>query len=86
MTPRNGNDLLWTLYRLNNIEKHRLLLAVGAQAAGVHLGQMLAAELRRGSGFPAEAREPIEQMTAFLNPADKGSPLEDGFELLIPNP
>lgn len=34
---KGGNDLLWILYRLNNIEKHRLLLTVGSQAAGAHL-------------------------------------------------
>jgi len=27
---KGGNDSLWTLYRLNNIEKHRLLLTVGS--------------------------------------------------------
>lgn len=32
MPYHGGDDLLWQLYRLNNIEKHRLLLTVGSQA------------------------------------------------------
>jgi len=31
---KGGNELLWILSRLNNIEKHRLLLTVGSHAAG----------------------------------------------------
>ena len=87
---KGGNDLLWKLYRLNNIEKHRLLLTVGSQAAGINLGQIMASHL--DGAFPAEAVEQIESMNVFLNPADKGFPLKPGFELYIgavdekPNP
>jgi hypothetical protein len=70
------------LYRLNNIEKHRLLLTVGSQAAGIHLGQMMAPHLA-SSGFPAEAIAMIEKMDTYLMPADKGFPLKEGFELYI---
>jgi hypothetical protein len=38
---RGGNDLLWTLYRLNNVEKHRLLLTVGSRAGAVNIGQIM---------------------------------------------
>ena len=87
---RGGNDLLWMLYRLNNIEKHRLLLTVGAQAGGIHLGQLMANHLK--GTFPPEAIAQFESMDVFLNPADKGFPLTAGFELYIgavdeePNP
>ena len=87
---RGGNDLLWALYRLNNIEKHRLLLTVGSQAAGINLGQLMASHL--GGAFPAQAVAAFESMSVFLNPADKGFPLKAGFELYIgavdekPNP
>ncbi len=76
---KGGNDLLWILYKLNNIEKHRLLLTVGSQAAGVHLGQMMSGLL--GSTFPADAVAALESMNVFINPADKGFPLKAGFEL-----
>jgi hypothetical protein len=47
---KGGNDLLWSLHKLNNIEKHRLLLTVGSQAAGVNIGQLMAGHL--GVTFP----------------------------------
>jgi len=87
---KGGDDRLWTLQRLNNIEKHRLLLTVGSQAGGIHLGQLMAGHL--GGNFPPEAIAAIESMNVFLNPADKGFPLAAGFELYIggvdevPNP
>ena len=87
---KGGNDLLWVLHRLNNIEKHRLLLTVGSQAAGINLGQLMAGHL--AETFPPEAIEAFESMDVFLNPADKGFPLKAGFELYIgaidekPNP
>ncbi len=87
---KGGDDLLWALYRLNNIEKHRLLLTVGSQAAGINLGQLMAGHL--GGTFPAAAVAAFESMNIFLNPADKGFPLRAGFELYIgavdekPNP
>jgi hypothetical protein len=76
---KGGNDLLWVLYHLNNIEKHRLLLTVGSQAAGINLGQLIAGHLP--ITFPAEAVDVLEVMNIFINPADKGFPLQPGFEL-----
>lgn len=81
---RGGDDVLWSLYRLNNIEKHRLLLTVGSQAGGIHLGQLLAAHLP--PEFPSEASKMLQGMTHFLMPADKGFPLTPGFELYIGGP
>lgn len=78
---KGGNDLLWILYRLNNIEKHRLLLTVGAQAAGINLSQLMAGHLI--ATFPPEAVAAFESMNVFLNPADKGFPLKPGFELYV---
>lgn len=81
---KGGNDALWRLYRLNNIEKHRLLLTVGSQAAGIHLGQMVAPHLRQT--FPPEAVAQIEAMNVFIHDADSGFPLRPGFELYITAP
>jgi hypothetical protein len=81
---KGGNDSLWSLYRINNIEKHRLLLTVGSQAAGVHLGHLMAGHLR--NTFSAWAVESLEAMSIYLNPADKGFPLQPGFELYIGAP
>lgn len=76
---KGGNDLLWTLYKLNNIDKHRLLFTVGAQAAGINVGQLLANDIR--ASFPAVAVAAFESMNAFLMPADPGFPLTAGFVL-----
>jgi hypothetical protein len=81
---RGGDDLLWSLYRLNNIEKHRLLLTVGSQAAGIHLGQLLSMHL--SPEFAPEATAMLQSMTQFLMPADRGFPLTAGFELYIGGP
>jgi hypothetical protein len=79
---KGGNDPLWMLFRLNNIEKHRLLLTVGSQAAGVNIAQDAARHLV-GSSFPPEAIAAIGSMSVFIRPADSGFPLKEGFELLI---
>lgn len=87
---REGNENLWRLNRLNNIEKHRLLLTVGSQAAGIHLGQLMSS-LLSGAALGNMATT-MEGMNLYLNPADKGFPLQQGFELYIgqvdeqPNP
>ncbi len=87
---KGGNDALWRLGRLNNIEKHRLLFTVGSQAAGIHLGQLMAATLAQV--MPMDAVAAFEGMDLYLNPAEKGFPLQPGFELYIgqvdeaPNP
>jgi hypothetical protein len=86
---KGGNDPLWSLYALNVVEKHRLLLTVGSQAAGVHLGELCA---MHSDGFPPEAIAAFRSMDLYLMPADKGFPLKEGFELYIggvdeePNP
>jgi len=85
LRPYNGgNDLLWVLHELNNIEKHRLLLTVGSCAAGMHLGQLMAR--LSASSFPRAAVVAMKEMSGFLMPADKGFPLRPGFELYVGAP
>jgi hypothetical protein len=76
---KGGDDLIWSLHALNNIEKHRLLLTVGSHAAGIHLGQLMSQHL--GDHFPDGAKAALESMNHFLMPADKGFPLTADFEL-----
>ena len=78
---KGGNDSLWKLRRLNNLEKHRLLLTVGSCAAGVHLGQLIARAANEH--FPPEAIEQFKAMPPYLVSADRGFPLTPGFELYI---
>lgn len=67
---KGGNDLLWVLHQLNNIEKHRLLLTVGSQAGGMNLGQWIAGHL--AGTFPADAVAAFESMNVFIIPQTKG--------------
>jgi hypothetical protein len=69
---------------LNNIEKHRVLLTVGSQAGGIHLGHLLATHLP--PEFSPETSTMLRGMNHFLMPADKGFPLTPGFELFIGGP
>jgi hypothetical protein len=88
---KGGNDLFWQLSRLNNVDKHRLLLAVGSQAAGVNLIQHMANFLP-GDIFSPEDKASLSMTGLFFTPSDTGFPLKEGFELLIggvdekPNP
>ena len=47
---KGGNDALWMLYRLNNVEKHRLLMTVGSIFQSVDLGAHVTAHMRKS--FP----------------------------------
>ena len=79
---KGGNDLLWALYRLNNIEKHRLLITVGSMFQSVDLGAHMTAMMRKS--FPHLADIPL--MSAFFKPADVLFPLKAGDKLLIDGP
>jgi hypothetical protein len=77
-----GEDL-WVLHRLNNIDKHRLIVTVGSSFQsvdiGAHMGQLMAKafpEKLKGFSFPG----------LFIRPADNLFPLKAGDELFIDGP
>jgi hypothetical protein len=69
---RRGNDDLWRLHRLDIIDKHRLLLPVGAAVRSIHL--------RVKMGVPWRD-EPVVSPSFAIKPADRQFPLEDGEEV-----
>ena len=86
---KGGNDSLWMLYRLNNIEKHRLLITVGSMFQSVNLGAHVARSMQRL--FSADPDSPFHGKTipvvdAFFKPADVLFPLKAGDELFIDGP
>jgi hypothetical protein len=93
---KGGNDLLWVLYRLNSIEKHRLLITVGSVLHSINLGAYMHPEIermvqdmmRRVKIDHPEAEIPatIPVMDFFVRPADSLFPLEVGDELFIGAP
>jgi hypothetical protein len=82
---KGGNDSLWVLYRLNNVEKHRLLLTVGSKATSFNVLRDAARNVPPGEVWK-RARPLLEQLAdqgLFLQLKDTGFPLKAGFELYI---
>jgi hypothetical protein len=82
---KGGNDQLWVLFSLNNVEKHRLLLTVGSAFQSFNLGAYMGSEIQTwvdrvkpGSVAPV--------IDFYLRPADKLFPLKVGDELFIAGP
>lgn len=71
-----GDDL-WTLHRLNNIDKHRLIIAVGSTYRSLDLGAIGLQKMRRA--FP---HLELPDISAFFEVADNRFPLKTGDELL----
>jgi len=78
----NGEDL-WTFHRLNNIDKHRMIVTVGASFRSLNLGPMMMKMVR--DGLPADwpGKHDIPDLDLFLRPADTMFPLKQGDELFI---
>jgi len=76
---------LWELNRLNNIDKHRLLVTVGGAFAGVSVGPIAARfmELLTEKVWPVPT---VPQFGFFLKPADRHCPLKAGDELFVDSP
>lgn len=87
---KGGNDQLWALHRLNNIDKHRIILTAGSAFRsvdlGAHMSRMLrdsvraAEKTRKAAGEPSwpYAAADIPIMSAFFRPSDNKCPLKVG--------
>ena len=78
---KGGNDILWEIHELNNIDKHRLLVTVGSSFGSVDIGAHMQ-ELMKTS-FP---NFDMPEMPVFIKPADILFPLKYGDELFIDAP
>ncbi|MEO6924137.1 MAG: hypothetical protein ABI142_09955 [Bryocella sp.] len=90
VTPyRGGNDLLWQLHKLNNVDKHRVLLTSGSAYQSVNIGPRMTRQMQElmatmpGEGSNAE----FPAMDLFLRPANQLFPLKAGDALFtdLPN-
>lgn len=70
---RGGDNDLWRLHRLDIVDKHRLLVPVGAAQRGIVLGGTFA-------GFD-ERLQPVRLPPIELRAADNQYPLQDGAEV-----
>jgi hypothetical protein len=48
---KGGNDILWRIHELNNIDKHRLLVTVGSSFHGVDIGSHMVHMMRKNPQF-----------------------------------
>jgi hypothetical protein len=79
---KSGNDQLWRLHRLNNIDKHRLLITVSSYFQSIGIGTILNREMKEA--FPDIGEIPIPSVS--INPADKKCPLKADDELFTDLP
>jgi hypothetical protein len=74
---KGGNDLLWALHELNNIDKHRLLITAG----GAWHRMNIAATLERM--LPAEFLGKVSVPAVIVRPKSIKFPMEEGDVLFI---
>ena len=88
---KSGNELLWMLHKLNNIDKHRTLITAGSAYRSLNLGatfynkarlEHLKKALPHGTNL---SELPVEG--PFIRPADRQFPLKQGDQLFtdLPN-
>jgi hypothetical protein len=78
---KGGNEDLYTLHALNNIDKHRMILTVGAFFENVDIGSLMSNHMRES--FPDSS---FPDMSLFVKPADILFPLKVGDVLLSDAP
>ncbi|HTA04418.1 MAG TPA: hypothetical protein VK802_28855 [Streptosporangiaceae bacterium] len=78
-----GNNTLWRIHALNNLDKHRLLVTVGSSFQSMDLGAYMLANMRTMPGLPEGMRANLPDLPLFLKPADNLFPLAAGAELFI---
>lgn len=70
-----GNDVLWHLHALNNIDKHRLILTVGSAVRSVDVGSMFQQKSPELAVFG-------DKLSLFFGVKDNCYPLAVGTEVL----
>jgi hypothetical protein len=85
---KDGNDTLWRLHKLNNVDKHRLLITVGSAFRSVDLGGYIFRQhkkvLESNPNFHRFASQVAPK--AFFRDGDRMFPLKAGDVLFIDAP
>ena len=79
----SGNDVLWRIHKLNNNDKHRLLVTVGSAFQSLDFGAYMMANMKNNPNFPERLRNNLPDLPLFLPPANNLFPLTVGRELFI---
>lgn len=72
---KGGDDLLWSLHKLNNRDKHRLLFTVGTALRSLDLGSYMIGKVRKRWG-PS-----VPDLSLWVTPSDRLFPLKLGDEV-----
>ncbi len=85
---KGGNDLLWCLHKLNNVDKHRVLLTAGSALRSINLGAYLSRGMQKylAASPIADNYPEMPVIDLFYRPADRLFPLKVGDELFIDAP
>lgn len=89
---KGGNDPLWRLHKLNQIDKHRVLITVGSVFQSVDLGGYGLRNMLKAMPPDSPTREALAEMVeknalqAFFKPANRTFPLKVGEALFIDGP
>lgn len=80
---KGGNDELWALYRLNNIEKHRLLITVGSMYHSMNIAAAIIPEFEKAIATdpkmaPFKGTTFDTFLNTFFSPSDVLFPLKVG--------
>jgi hypothetical protein len=86
---RGGNDLLWSLHGLNNIDKHRLLITVGSRYRSFNFGAYMSKDMN--DNIAADPNNPFHgkifpTLDLYLMPKDVLFPLQVGDVLFTTLP
>ena len=81
-----GNDALWRIHRLNNVDKHRLLIAVGSAFRSADIGGQMSRMMAKHWAETHPGAPPLPTLSVFFNVADRMFPLKIGDELFIDAP
>jgi hypothetical protein len=76
---KGGNDTLWRLHKLNNVDKHRLLLTVGSSFRSINISPLMGEVISRAAPWARNFIIP----ELFLRPALDMFPLKVGDALFI---
>src|SRR6266480_3756160 len=83
---RGGNDVLWQIHRLNNIDKHRFLITVGSAFRSLDLGAHAGAHMLQMMSEHCPEVAKIKFPSVFFKSTDKMFPLKPGDELFLDAP
>jgi hypothetical protein len=85
---KGGNDELWQLHKLNNVDKHRVLITAGSAFQSVNIGAHMGREMRKHLALSpmGEKFSEMPLLDLFIRPADRMFPLKADDELFIDGP